>query len=71
MKDLVENNLIRFTNIVRKKNGIHANFRVKGIKKRGDPFSFDFCGYHCSRIASWRFSRKNRRRVRTAWSKRI
>lgn len=32
MKDLVENNLIRFTNVVRKKNGIHANFKVKGLK---------------------------------------
>lgn len=32
MKDLVENNLIRFTNITRKKNALFANFRVKGLK---------------------------------------
>ncbi len=32
MKDLAENNLIRFTNITRKKSGIHANFKVKGLK---------------------------------------
>ncbi len=32
MKDLAENNLIRFTNISRKKNDLFANFRVKGLK---------------------------------------
>ncbi len=32
MKDLAENNLIRFTNISRKKNALFANFRVKGLK---------------------------------------
>ncbi len=32
MKDLAENNLIRFTNLTRKKNGIYANFKVKGLK---------------------------------------
>jgi hypothetical protein len=32
MKDLAENNLIRFTNISRKKDALHANFRVKGLK---------------------------------------
>ena len=31
MKDLAENNLIRFTNITRKKNALFANFRVKGL----------------------------------------
>ena len=32
MKDLAENNLIRFTNITRKKDAIYANFRVKGLR---------------------------------------
>ncbi len=32
MKNLSENNLIRFTNISRKKDAIFANFRVKGLK---------------------------------------
>lgn len=32
MKDLAENNLVRFKNISRKKEGIFANFKVKGIK---------------------------------------
>ncbi len=32
MKDLAENNVIRFINITRKKEGIFANFKVKGIK---------------------------------------
>lgn len=32
MKDLVENNLIRFTNVTRKKGALYANFRVKGVK---------------------------------------
>jgi hypothetical protein len=32
MKDLAENNLIRFTNITRKKQDLFANFRVKGLK---------------------------------------
>ena len=32
MEDLVENNLIRFTNVTRKKGAIYANFKVKGIK---------------------------------------
>lgn len=32
MKDLAENNLIRFTNITRKKDALHANFRVKGLR---------------------------------------
>ena len=32
MKDLAENNVIRFTNISRKKDALFANFRVKGLK---------------------------------------
>lgn len=32
MKNLAENNLIRFTNITRKKDSIMANFRVKGLR---------------------------------------
>lgn len=32
MKDLAENNLIRFKNITRKKEALFANFRVKGLR---------------------------------------
>ena len=32
MKDLAENNLIRFTNVTRKKDAIFANFKVKGLR---------------------------------------
>jgi hypothetical protein len=32
MKDLMENNLIRFRNISKKKEAIYANFKVKGIR---------------------------------------
>ena len=32
MKDLVENNLVCFKNISRKKTGMFANFKVKGIR---------------------------------------
>jgi hypothetical protein len=32
MKDLVENNLIRFKNISKKKETMVANFKVKGVK---------------------------------------
>lgn len=32
MQDLAENNLIRFINISKKKEGMFANFKVKGIK---------------------------------------
>lgn len=32
MKNLAENNIIRFTNITRKKDAIYANFRVKGLR---------------------------------------
>jgi len=38
MKNLAENNLIRFISITRKKTGIFANFKVKGIKA-GTEFS--------------------------------
>ena len=32
MKDLAENNLIRFRNILKKKETMYANFKVKGIR---------------------------------------
>ncbi len=32
MKDLAENNVIRFVNITKKKDGLFANFRVRGIR---------------------------------------
>jgi hypothetical protein len=32
MKNIAENNLVRFISITKKKNGLFANFRVKGIK---------------------------------------
>ena len=32
MQDLSENNLIRFTNISRKKGVIYANFKVRGLR---------------------------------------
>jgi hypothetical protein len=32
MKNIAENNMIRFINITKKKDGIFANFKVKGIK---------------------------------------
>ena len=32
MNNLAENNLIRFTNITRKKESIFANFKVKGLR---------------------------------------
>ncbi|MGR3973857.1 MAG: hypothetical protein QRY72_04760 [Candidatus Rhabdochlamydia sp.] len=38
MKDLAENNLIRFKNISKKKETMYANFIVKGIR-RGVNFS--------------------------------
>lgn len=31
MQNIAENNLIRFINITKKKDGIFANFRVKGV----------------------------------------
>ncbi len=38
MKNLAENNLIRFISITKKKDGIFANFKVKGIRG-GTAFS--------------------------------
>ncbi len=38
LNNLAENNMIRFINISKKKDGIFANFRVKGIKG-GTAFS--------------------------------
>ena len=32
MQNIAENNLIRFINITKKKDGIFANFRVKGVR---------------------------------------
>lgn len=32
MQNLAENNLIRFINITRKKDGMFANFKAKGIR---------------------------------------
>lgn len=32
MKDVSENNLIRFTKISKTKDGLFANFKVKGVK---------------------------------------
>lgn len=32
MKNLAENNVIRFVNITKKKDGLFANFRVRGIR---------------------------------------
>lgn len=32
MKDLAENNLIRFKNVSKKKESIYANFKVKGVR---------------------------------------
>ena len=32
MKNIAENNLIRFINITKKKDGLFANFKAKGIK---------------------------------------
>ena len=32
MQNLVENNVIRFINVTRRKDGIFANFKIKGQK---------------------------------------
>jgi hypothetical protein len=32
MKDLAQNNLVRFKNVSRKKDGLYANFKIKGIR---------------------------------------
>lgn len=38
MKNITENNLIRFINITKKKDGMFANFKARGIKG-GTAFS--------------------------------
>ena len=38
MKNIAENNLIRFINITKKKDGLFANFKVKGLRG-GTSFS--------------------------------
>lgn len=38
MKNLAENNLVRFKNISKKKDGLYANFKIKGIRG-GTTFS--------------------------------
>lgn len=38
MKNIAENNLIRFLNITKKKDGMFANFKAKGIRG-GTSFS--------------------------------
>ena len=38
MQNIAENNLLRFINITKKKDGIFANFRVKGVRG-GTTFS--------------------------------
>ncbi len=42
MKNLAENNLIRFIDIKKKKEGMFANFRMKGIRG-GTSFSASIC----------------------------
>ncbi len=32
MKNLAENNIIRFVNVTRKKDALYANFKVKGLR---------------------------------------
>ncbi len=32
MQNLAENNLVRFINVTRRKHGIFANFKVKGVR---------------------------------------
>lgn len=32
MKDLIHNNLVRFKNIAKKKEGVYAHFKVKGTR---------------------------------------
>jgi hypothetical protein len=40
--DIVENNVVRFISITKKKEGMFANFRVKGMKG-GVTFSSSLC----------------------------
>lgn len=42
MKDLAENNLVRFINISRKKDGMFANFKAKGVRG-GTNFTASLC----------------------------
>ena len=42
MKNLAENNLIRFINLTRKKEGIFANFKAKGARG-GAVFAAAIC----------------------------
>ncbi len=42
MKNIAENNLIRFINISRRKDGMFANFKAKGVKG-GSAFSATVC----------------------------
>jgi len=42
MKDIAQNNLIRFITISKKKEGMFANFKVKGIKG-GTSFTASIC----------------------------
>lgn len=42
MADLAENYIVRFINIAKKKDGMFANFKVKGIKG-GTTFSTSIC----------------------------
>lgn len=37
--NIAENNLVRFTSVTKKKEGLFANFRVKGVKG-GATYSF-------------------------------
>lgn len=32
MKNIAENNLVRFINVTKKKNGLFANYRMKGVR---------------------------------------
>ncbi|MBA3238689.1 MAG: hypothetical protein H0T62_10145 [Parachlamydiaceae bacterium] len=42
MADLAENYIVRFINIAKKKDGMFANYKVKGIKG-GTTFSTSIC----------------------------
>ena len=42
MKNIAENNLIRFINITKKKDGLFANFKLRGIKG-GTSFTSSIC----------------------------
>lgn len=42
MKNIAENNLVRFINITKKKSGIFANFKVNGVRG-GAEFKASIC----------------------------